>query len=419
MKISIWGKELNAWVAAASLSKVGNHVTLASLTKEDFKTDLVARNEPGLIDILLSQQEAGRLRFIDSVKSYNSDVHWLAFGEEKLDIAETIVERIAKNTHGKTLIINQSYFSIGATEKLDSLLDNSIGQFIAYVPSTLSEGSAIKDFESPSSFIIGCDYKQSFSHIRALFRPFLTRISNLQLMSAREAEFTKYSINGMLALRLGYINEMANLADSIGVDIERVRDAMTSDYRIGPYYLEPGCGFGGKAFSNYIRGLVETFHSKKISSILKTLLSENEAQKELPFKKLWQHYNSDIYGKTITLWGASFKPLSASISNAPSIKIIDALLAQNCRVYIHDPAALENIKERYPDEARIHTFKDMYDALIDSDGLIISTAWPDYKCPDYGRIKDSMKTPVIMDGRNIYDRDYLSDIGFIYYGVGR
>lgn len=419
MKISIWGTELNAWVAAAALSKVGNHVILSSLSKEDFKADLIARNEPGLVELLFSQQEEGRIKFCDSALTYNSDVHWLAFGADQFTNAEEIVDNIARNTQDKTLIINQSYFSIGATEKLDTLLDSSIGQFIAYVPSTLSEGSALRDFENPSAFIIGCDYKQSFSHIRALFRPFLTKISNLQLMSAREAEFTKYSINGMLALRLGYINEMANLADSIGVDIERVRDAMTSDYRIGPYYLEPGCGFGGKAFSNYISGLVETFHRKKISSILRTLLSENEAQKELPFKKLWQHYNSDINGKTVTLWGASFKPLSASISNAPSIKIIDALIAQNCIVNVHDPAALDNIEKHYHNNKNVNIHRDMYGALIKSHGLIISTAWPDYKCPNYRKIKKNMTNPVIIDGRNIYDRDYLSDIGFIYYGIGR
>ena len=419
MKISVWGKELNAWVAAAALSKVGNHVTLASLTPGHFETDLVVRNEPGLIDLLREQHKAGRLQFSDASAPYDNDVHWLAFGSDTFNIAEEIVKKIAKQTHGKTLLINQSYFNIGATEQLDNLLDSSAGQFIAYVPSTLSEGSALRDFENPSAFIIGCDYKQSFSQIRALFRPFLTRISNLQLMSAREAEFTKFSINGMLALRLGYINEMANLADSIGVDIERVRDAMTCDYRIGPYYLEPGCGFGGKAFSNYIRGLVETFQNKKISSLLNTLLSENEAQKELPFKKLWQHYNSDLSGKTIALWGASFKPLSASISNAPSLKIIDALLAQGCKINIHDPAALENIRNNYPDETKINYCDDMYDALTDCEGLILSTAWLDYKCPDYSLMKERMAVPVIIDGRNIYDRDYLSDIGFVYYGVGR
>ncbi|MCV6587965.1 MAG: UDP-glucose/GDP-mannose dehydrogenase family protein [Marinobacterium sp.] len=428
MKISIWGRELSAWVAGAALARAGNHIAFCSLGEQALADDLIVQSEPGLKELLLSQYNAGRIQFLehDSFCSdcYENEVHWLAYGAGEYDQAVYLVQKLARTHTGQLLLINQSYFNLGATESLASYLDSKCGQFIACLPSTLSEGSALNDFLSPASFIAGCDQSQAFSHIRALLRPFMNNIKELQLMSAREAEFTKFAINGMLALRLGYINEMANLADSINVDIERVRDAMISDYRIGPHHLSPGCGFGGSVFSIYIRGLIEAFQHRQLPSILNTLIDENERQKELPFRKLWQHFACDVRGKTFTIWGASFKPLTANISNAPALKIIDALLAQGCSVRVHDPAALENLKSYYDCNKRgkvesLELCVDMYEALNNSSGLILATEWKQYFSPDYKELRKRMVVPLIIDGRNIYDREYLQDTGFIYYGVGR
>ncbi|MFC6669073.1 UDP binding domain-containing protein [Marinobacterium aestuariivivens] len=238
-------------------------------------------------------------------------------------------------------------------------------------------------------------------------------------MTRREAEFTKFAISGMLALRLGYINELANLADLLGVDIEVVRQGMGTDERIGTHYLAPGCGFGGQHFTQYIEGLAELLSEKRRSSLLETVLIENQRQMELPFRKLWQHYQCDIRGKTVALWGLAFKPGVASIDNAPSLRIIDALLAQGARVRLHDPEALVEIRKHYGAHPQLTCCDDNYEAAEGADALLLVTEWPEYWSPDFGRLAQSMHARVIVDGRNVYDPGLVREYGFAYYGIGR
>jgi len=223
----------------------------------------------------------------------------------------------------------------------------------------------------------------------------------------------------MLALRLGYINELANLADQLNVDISVVQEGMGSDPRVGHHYLAPGCGFGGQNFAAYVSTFSGILQQQRETSLLKTVLDENELQKELLFRKLWQYYQGDIRGKTVAIWGASFKPGTASIDHAPSIKVIDALISQGVRVRLHDPEAVANLQLHYRDEELITYAEELLEAAEGADALLLVTEWAEYWSPDYVGLLAKMRTPLIIDGRNIFDRDMLTQYGFEYIGVGR
>jgi len=421
MKVRVYGSGLTAWVAAASLAKAGNNVTIEIPENEKAKplsAIPAIRDEPGLLTQIELQFEEERLA-ITNCPAYDADAHWLAMQADDQEQATSITSNLAANISGNLLIINQCNFGIGATDELQKLLNIDANQAAVYIPDYLQEGQALQGFSSPKRIVIGSNSNWALTVTRALIRPFLQNIENLQLMTPREAEFTKFAITGMLAIRLGYINELANLADQMNVDIDVIRDGMGADPRIGHHYLSPGCGFGGQNFNYYISKFSETFQKKRHSSLLKAVIEENEIQKELVFRKLWQHYQSDLNGKAVAIWGASFKPGTASIDNAPSLKIIDALIAQGVRISIHDPEATDNLKKHYGSEALIHYCETPYLAARDSDALLLLTEWPEYWSPDYLKLVGTMRTPLIIDGRNIFDREALEMYGFTYMGIGR
>jgi len=336
-----------------------------------------------------------------------------------LDQALELVRRVAQTGAKPCLVVNQSNFGIGASDRLQAELDLEAGQAVVCLPDTLQEGNALDKFGQPDALIVGCEDEPARRWLLSLLRPFSGSVRQLQLMSRREAEFTKFAITGMLALRLGYINELANLADQLGVDIEVVRQGMGMDERIGTYYLSPGCGFGGQHFTQYIEGLAELLSEKRRSSLLETVLAENLRQMELPFRKLWQHYESDLRGKTIALWGLAFKPGVSSIDNAPALRTIDALLAQGVNVRLHDPEALAEVEKLYGSHPQVVYCRDGYEAAEGADALLLLTEWPEYWSPDFGRLAQRMASPVIVDGRNVYDPGQVRERGFAYYGIGR
>jgi UDPglucose 6-dehydrogenase len=223
----------------------------------------------------------------------------------------------------------------------------------------------------------------------------------------------------MLALRLGYINELANLAEQLDVDIDVIRHSLGADPRIGRHHLSPGCGFGGNNFPQTLKSLAKLLAEKNESTLMQTVLLENEKQKELPFRKLWQHYKADLHGRKIAIWGASFKPGSASLDAAPSLRVIDAIVAQQGEVRVHDPEAHENVHHLYRDNPSVKVIHAKYDALKNVDALVVLTEWSEYWSPDFELMLKQMKSPVIVDGRNIYDRKQIETLGFTYYGIGR
>ena len=235
----------------------------------------------------------------------------------------------------------------------------------------------------------------------------------------KKPEFAKLSIMGMLALRIGYINELANLAELLDVDINVIRQCMGADPRVGKHHLAPGCGFGGNSFPQIIDNLASLLVEKHQSKLLDTVLKENEIQKEQPFRKLWRHYQCDISSLNIAIWGASFKPGSSALDSAPSLKNIEAIIAQQAFAHIHDPEALTNIKNTFPDNPMLRTVEDKYKVLEGADALLILTEWPEYCNADLSTMYRAMKAPVIIDGRNIYDRNEVENHGFTYYCIGR
>ncbi len=419
MKITVWGNDLPAWTSAAALAESGNDVCLTTDLTDDNHV-FNPGNEPGLHKLIQDGLASKRL-FTGGTTAgtKHGNVHFLAIGPQNLKLAQSLVEKLGKAHSHDLLIINQSNFGVGTTDKLQLTLDAKKNQVIVYIPDMLSEGSALKNFKSPATLIVGNDNTWALDRLKTVMRPFSHNLKKIISMTRKEAEFTKFANTGMLALRLGYINELANLADQLNVDIEVIREGMGSDPRIGPHYLNPGCGFGGLHFQQYIAAFANLLETNRNSKLLDTVLTENEKQKELPFRKLWQHYNCQLAGKTIALWGLSFKSGTASIDNAPSLNIIASLLAQGCSIKAHDPQANKNIADYFNNRPELSLHTDSYNAAQDADALILLTEWPEYHSVDFERLAQTMRQPLIIDGRNIYDKNYLQSLSFTYYGIGR
>ena len=422
MKIVIWGNELTAWVTAAALAQAGNDIYLVSNSQITDPITLMGssiHNEPGLRDLVVDGFEQKRIRLVQTRTALGIQAHVLSMNPGEFEDAYHIVEQLAAKAEGPLLLINQSHFGVGATDRLQALLDQRKKQVAVYFAENISEGEALERIRNPKSLILGSDDEAATLTVKALFKPFSKQLEHLFVMRPREAEFTKLSIVGMLALRIGYINELANLGEQLGVNIDVIREGMGADPRIGRHHLAPGCGFGGNTFPQTLDSLAQLLSEKSESTLLHTLLQQNEKQKELPFRKLWKHYRADLHDRKIAIWGASFKPGSASLDAAPSLKVIDAIVAQQAEVRVHDPEANENIHHLYHDNAYVKVINGKYDALKNVDALLVLTEWPEYWAPDFELMLKQMKSPVIIDGRNIFDREQLESVGFTYYGIGK
>ena len=422
MKIAIWGKELAAWATAGVLAETGNEICLVSnsqITDPNILMGSSIRNEPGLRDLVHEGIDQKRIRLVKNRTAYGIQTHILSMSPGEFDEARTIMAKLAEKNREALLVVNQSHFGVGATDKLQSIVDARKKQYVAYFAENTSEGEALDRIRNPKFLILGCEYDAAVLDIKSLFRPFSMQLENLFVMSAKEAEFTKFSIVGMLALRIGYINELANLGEQLGVNIDVIRSGMGADPRIGRHHLNPGCGFGGNTFPHTLQGLAELLSQSGESMLMQTVLQENEKQKELPFRKLWQHYECDLHDLTIAIWGASFKPGSASLDSAPSLKVIDAIVAQGARVRVHDPEAYENLYHIYHDNPGVKILDNKYDALKNVDGLLLLTEWSEYWSPDFDVMKKQMKSPLIIDGRNVFSRELIEQNGFTYYSIGR
>lgn len=422
MKIAVWGNNLTAWSTAAALAETGNDVLMVSQSKIEDPVTLMGRsirNEPGLRDLVCTEFEQKRIRLAKFRTAIGVRTHLLSMNPGEFERARDIVEKLAGKHDGSLLVINQSHFGVGSTDQLQALLNPRRKQFVAYFAENISEGQALDRIRKPKSIIIGCDHEQATLSIQSLFRPFSNQLEHLFVMSPREAEFAKLSIIGMLALRIGYINELAGLAQQLDVDIDVIRRGLGADPRIGRHHLFPGCGFGGNTFQQTLSSLARLLSENGESTLMRTVLQQNEKQKELPFRLLWQYYECDLRGRKITIWGASYKPGSASLEGAPSVKVIDAIVSQQANVRVHDPEASENVHQRYHNTPSVKIINGKYDALKNAEALLVLTEWPEYWSPDFELMKKQMKRPLIIDGRNIFNRAVIEDQGFTYYSVGR
>lgn len=430
MYIDVYGDTLCALVSAAGLASTGHNVCL-HVPEGPAATTLAnggcPYREPGLDELVTEQTMAGRFKLAagDAPPDERAAIIWLALSPTDIDLAFEIIGKLPTESGRSWVVVNQSTFPVGTTEALERALgelpgSESTQRVAASLPDLLIEGAAVKSFTAANHWLLGCDSPWGQRMVAEALRPYNRRRDNIMMMRPREAEFTKLAITGMLATRLSFMNDMANLADMLDVDIERVRQGVGKDQRIGDSYLYPGCGFGGLSFSQDVMNLASTLkHSGIQAQLLDQVLRINERQKESLFRKLWRYYSTDLQGKKVAIWGVAFKPESARIDNAPALKLIEALWAQGVQVHVHDPRALPALAEWAGDRRDLVLHKDPYAALVDVDALMLVTEWDAYMSPDLSHMKATMKQPLLLDGRNVWDPDFMKQNGFEYFGIGR
>ena len=390
---------------------------------------VIGFEEPGLNQKLATQLASGRLHISADVRKgfHHGQVHFLALASDQLEYARTLLGQLADEIPATITVVNQSTFPIGSATRLKALmceLQEKQGvepdiHFLA-LPSLLQEGAAIANFVRPQRILVGADDDWGLRLLTDLLRPFNRNHDQLIVMSTKAAEFTKYAINGMLATKLSFMNEMANLADQLEVDIEQVRQGVGSDPRIGYDYIYPGCGFGGLSFSEDLISLAKTVEDKvEDSFLLKTVLDTNEQQKEVLFRKLWRYWDTGLKNKTIALWGGAFKPNTDSIDNAPSLLLMEALWAQGVNIQLYDPKALPRFQEYFGERDGLTLCASAYEAANGADALMIVTEWKEFWSPDFDLLGNLLNERLIFDGRNLFDPSYMKQLGFKYFGIGR
>lgn len=424
MRIILHGSELAAATAAAALSSVGHQVDWwphpDNPWSELAEADWLSR-EPGVLEQIEASCQMGTLRLVESAQlTGDVDIAWLALAPDQRGSAEYFVDIVAENQSSPLIVVNNSTFPVGQTEALEGLLRHA-SQVAVVLPDMLEEGRAWQVFTRPTRWLLGCEDDWAADQVRELLRAFNRRAELFQRMPRRAAELTKLAINGMLATRISYMNEVAGLADSLGVDVEHVRQGMGADTRIGYEYLYPGCGFGGPNFSRDLMRLADVqIATGRESNLLEQVLDINEHKKETLFRKLWAHFHGQLEGRTVAIWGAAFKPGTTRIDHAPVLTLLRALWAQGVHVRLHDPAALPTLSKMIGEHPLLTLCPDdPYAACEGADALMLVTEWKNYWNPDWRRLGEMLSAKLILDGRNIYDPVYVAARGLVYRGIGR
>ena len=417
MKINVFGATLQAGVLAGLFAEHGHQVFWCpnELVRED---QIHYQNED--VNYLIEQQVASGFLNLGSFGELplDNDVHVFSYAATEQNRALALLDCIQQiAVKPKGLFINGSTFGLHGTEQLKQKLNT---ENWAYLPDIIQEGNALGSFTYAKQVIVGVDHDAVKSMMQELLRPFFQFQHQYLFMPILDAEFTKLSISGMLAMRIGYMNDLALVSEKLGIDIFNVQQGLAADSRIGSAYLSAGAGFGGENFSHDIVTLSNTVSDIGVrSQLLDQVWKNNERQKEILFRKLWNHFQTNLKHKKIAIWGASFKENTSSIHNAPIHALLEALWAQGAIVHLHDPQALAEIRQYYGDRADLILFEDQYQATAQADALCLMTAWKQYLSPDFQRLKSQMKHLLLLDGRNVYDPAYVKAQGFSYQGVGR
>lgn len=417
MKIAMFGTTLYAGVISSLLAESGHQVFICNDLQDH--TALFNLRDQDVVRALEKQHQSGFLSYCNfSALPLDIDAYFFSFNPTQEVEALDVVQKLKMRTiiHPK-LMINASTFGLNGTEKLKVVLPED---HWIYFPDIIQEGQAFKSVTSAAKVIIGCDVEQAQASLREMLRPLFPKPQQYLFMPVLDAEFTKLSISGMLATRISYVNDLAAVAEKLDIDIAHVRDGMAADTRIGESYLYSGAGFGGENFSHDILTLSNTISNTGIKSqLLGQVWDINEQQKEFLFRKLWNYFHGNLAGKTIAIWGAAFKQHTSSTSFSPIHPMLAALWAQGVTVRLHDPQALEEIHTIYGERDNLILCEDQYDAVNQAHGLCVLTAWKQYWSLDYTQLKLKLAHPLILDGRNIYQPDYVKSQGFAYMGVGR
>ncbi|TPU15053.1 UDP-glucose/GDP-mannose dehydrogenase family protein [Acinetobacter baumannii] len=419
MKIAVFGTTLHAGVMAALLAEYGNQIYWCTCVSCEENIYVLSYQDQEVNHYLNKQRKAGFLKESPfSEIPLDIEVYLFCFSPTQIKLALKTVEKLSERPiiHPK-LMINGSTFGLHGTEKLKQHLPKD--EWV-YFPDVIQEGNAINSVLDVKHVIVGVESRDASEIMQELLRPFFQFSYQYLFMPILDAEFTKLSISGMLATRISYMNDLAMVAEKLGIDIANVKHGIAADTRIGAAYLSPGVGFGGENFSHDILTLSSTvLETGTKSRLLEQVWAINEQQKEILFRKLWNYYHCDLSGKTVAIWGASFKENTSNIHNSPIHILLAALWAQGVKVRLHDPQALDEIASIYGSREDLILCSDQYEAAQNAHALCLVTAWKQYWSPDFKRLQQLMKHPLILDGRNIYDPAYVKAKGFAYEGVGR
>ena len=436
MNIAIVGTGYVGLVSGTCFSDMGINVTCVDVDQtkiENLKNGIIPIYEPGLEEMVKKNIKARRLKFETDLTKVLDDVDVVFSavgtppdedGSADLKYVLAVARTIGQHINKYTVVVTKSTVPVGTAAKVKATIQAEIDKRgvnvefdVASNPEFLKEGAAIKDFMSPDRVVVGVETERARKIMSRLYKPFMLVNDRMIFTDIPSAEMIKYAANAMLATRISFMNDIANLCELVGADVNMVRKGIGSDNRIGKKFLYPGCGYGGSCFPKDVKALIKTAEKAGYSMrVLKAVEEVNERQKEVLFDKLMKHFNGDIAGKTIAVWGLAFKPETDDMREAPSLILIDKIIAAGGNVKVYDPIAIEECQRRIGDKVAYGT--DMYDAALDADALLLVTEWREFRFPNFAVLGKVMKQKVIIDGRNIYDLNELDQHEFTYYKIG-
>ena len=437
MNIAIVGTGYVGLVTGTCFAETGANVTCIDVNEEKIaklKEGIIPIYEPGLEDMVERNVKAGRLHFSTSLVECLDDVE-IVFsavgtppdedGSADLKYVLEVARTIGKHINKYTLVVTKSTVPVGTAKKVKAAIQEELDKRgvdvafdVASNPEFLKEGNAIDDFMSPDRVVVGVESERAKKLMSKLYKPFMYVNFRVIFMDIPSAEMTKYAANSMLATRISFMNDIANLCELVGADVTAVRDGIGSDSRIGRKFLYAGCGNGGSCFPKDVKALIKTAEQNGYDmKVLKAVEDVNERQKSILFDKLNRHFGGELKGKTIALWGLAFKPGTDDMREAPSLVLIEKLKAAGCHVRAFDPVAINESRRRIGDT--IYYATDIYDAVLEADALMLVTEWKEFRMPNWKVIKKVMNEPVVFDGRNIFDSDDVQENGFIYHCIGK
>lgn len=437
MKIAIVGTGYVGLVSGTCFAEIGVNVTCVDTNSEKIESlqkGIIPIYENGLEEMVLRNMKAKRLKFTTSLESCLDDVEVIFSavgtppdedGSADLKYVLEVARTIGRNMKQYKLVVTKSTVPVGTASKVRAVIQEELDKRgvkvdfdVASNPEFLKEGNAISDFMSPDRVVVGVESARAEKLMSKLYKPFLLNNFRVIFMDIPSAEMTKYAANSMLATRISFMNDIANLCEIVGADVNMVRSGIGSDTRIGRKFLYPGIGYGGSCFPKDVKALIKTAEQNGYTMrVLSAVEEVNEQQKSVLFEKLVKHFNGDLKGKTIALWGLAFKPETDDMREAPALVLIDKLLKVGCQVRAYDPAAVQECRRRIGDT--IYYARDMYDAVLDVDALMLVTEWKEFRLPSWAVIRKTMAQQIVLDGRNIYDKKEMEELGFVYHCIGK
>jgi len=437
MKITVVGTGYVGLVSGACFSDVGIEVVCVDVDQkkiDNLKNGIMPIYEPGLEEMVVRNYQGGRLHFSTNLPEAikDSDVAFIAVGtppgedgSADLKYVLAVADEIGRSMTDFIVVATKSTVPVGTGKKVQAAIQAALDQrgsdltfAVASNPEFLKEGAAVEDFLRPDRIVIGVENERAEQIMRRLYKPFQLSGDRMIYMDIPSAEMTKYAANSMLATKISFMNDIANLCELVGANANMVRKGIGSDSRIGTKFIYPGIGYGGSCFPKDVKAIIRTATEYGYNlKVLQSVEEVNEAQKEVLFNKVRTHFGGDLKGKTFAMWGLSFKPNTDDMREAPAIVIIDQLLAAGAEVKAYDPIAMKEAKEHYIGD-KITYCEDAYEACVDADALLLVTEWSEFRIPSWKVLSKVMKNKLVFDGRNIYDPVYLKEMGYKHYGIG-